>query len=150
LSCALVESTFLSTLQIAPLLGRDFAKEDDQPNAARVALMSYGLWRARFGGDPRVTGRTISLDGKPVSIVGVLPASFEMPNLGSPDLLLPQALDAAGLDRSNPRVLLRAFARLKPGVGIEQAKAALEPWFRDSLRFVPPQFRAEVSLRVRS
>jgi putative ABC transport system permease protein len=150
LNCALVESTFLSTLGIAPILGRDFVRDDDRATAPRVALLSYGLWRARFGGDPQVGGRTISLDGKPVSIVGVLPASFEMPNLGSADMLMPQALDDSALDRNNPRVLLRAFARLKPGVGIAQATAALQPWFQDSLRFVPPQFRAEVSLRVRS
>ena len=150
MTCALVESTFLSTLGIAPVLGRDFTRDDDRPKAPRVALLSYGLWQARFGGDPRVAGRTISLDGKPITIIGVLPSSFEMPTLTRADILLPQALDEAALDRNNPRVLLRAFARLKPGIGIAQAVAALQPWFQDSLRFVPPQFRAEVSLRVRS
>ncbi len=150
LSCALVESTFLSTLGIRPIAGRDFTSEDDRPNAPRVALLSYGLWQSRFGGDPGVAGRFISLDGKPVQIVGILPRTFEMPTLGAADLLLPESLDAAALDRNNPRVLLRAFARLKRGVSIEQARAALGPWFQDSLRFVPPQFRAEVFLRVRS
>ena len=115
MTCALVESTFLSTLGIAPVLGRDFTRDDDRPKAPRVALLSYGLWQARFGGDPRVAGRTISLDGKPITIIGVLPSSFEMPTLTRADILLPQALDEAALDRNNPRVLLRAFARLKPG-----------------------------------
>ena len=150
LSCALVESTFLSTLAIRPFVGRDFVREDDRPGAPRVALLSYGLWKSRFGSDPRVAGKTISLDGKPVQIIGVLPVEFEMPNLGSADMLLPQALDESSLDRENPRAVLRAFARLKPFVTIEHAKAGLEAWFQDSLRFVPPQFRAEVSLRVRS
>jgi putative ABC transport system permease protein len=150
LSCALVESNFLSTLGIRPAVGRDLVREDDLPQAPRVALLSYGLWQSRFGGDPRVAGKVLSLDGKPVSIVGVLPAGFEMPTLGAADLLLPQALDESALDRSNPRVLLRTFARLKPGVTIGQAAAALQPWFQDSLRFVPPQFRAEVFLKVRS
>jgi len=150
MTCALVESTFLSTLGVAPVLGRDFTGDDDRPKAPRVALLSYGLWQARFGGDPRVAGRTISLDGKPTVVIGVLPAAFEMPNLAATDILLPQALDEAALDRNNPRVLLRAFARLKPDTEIAQATAALQPWFQDSLRFVPPQFRAEVSLRVRS
>jgi len=148
--CALVESTFLSTLGIAPVLGRDFTRDDDRPKAPRVALLSYGLWQARFGCDPGVAGRTISLDGKPTVVVGVLPANFEMPNLAAADILLPQQLDEAALDRNNPRVLLRAFARLKPDIGLPQATAALQAWFQDSLRFVPPQFRAEVSLRVRS
>jgi putative ABC transport system permease protein len=150
LSCALVESTFLSTFGIRPVVGRDFVGEDDRPNAPRVVLLSYGLWKSRFAADPNVAGKTMSLDGKPVLIIGVLPAEFEMPNLGPADMLLPQALDEAALDRNNPRVVLRAFARLKPSVTIEQARAGLEPWFQDSLRFVPPQFRAEVSLRVRS
>jgi putative ABC transport system permease protein len=150
LSCALVESTFLSAFGIRPVVGRDFVREDDRPNAPRVVLLSYGLWKSRFAADPNVAGKTMLLDGKPVLIIGVLPAKFEMPNLGPADMLLPQALDEAALDRNNPRVVLRAFARLKPSVTIEQARAELEPWFQDSLRFVPPQFRAEVSLRVRS
>ena len=150
LTCALVESTFLSTFGIDPAVGRDFTHADELPNAPRVALLSYGLWHSRFAGDPGVTGKVVSLDGKPVEIIGVLPASFEMPNLAAADLLLPQVLDESALDRNHPRILLRAFARLKPSVTIEQAEAALQPWFQDSLRFVPPQFRAEVSLRVRS
>jgi len=150
LSCALVECTFLSTLGIHPIVGRDFIPEDDRPNVPRVALLSYGLWKSRFAGDPKAAGKSLSLDGKPVRIIGVLPAEFEMPNLGPADILLPQALDESALDRNNPRVVLRAFARLKPSVTIEQVKAGLKPWFQDSLRFVPPPFRAEVSLRVRS
>jgi putative ABC transport system permease protein len=150
LNCALVESNFLSTLGIHPIVGRDFTREDDLPKAPRVALLSYGLWQSRFAGDPKATGKFISLDGKPVEIIGVLPASFEMPTLAAADLLLPQALDVAALDRNHPRDVLRAFARLKPSVTIPQANAALQRWFQDSLRFVPPQFRAEVSLKVRS
>lgn len=149
-SCALVEANFLSTFGIRPVVGRDFAAEDDRPNAPRVALVSYALWQAHFGGDPKATGKIIWLSGKPVEIVGVLPSTFEMPNLAAADFLLPQALDESALDRNNPRVILRAFARLKRGVSIEQAAAGLQPWYQDSLRFVPPQFRAEVSLRVRS
>ena len=73
-----------------------------------------------------------------------------MPTLTPADILLPQSLDVSALDRNHPRDVLRAFARLKPSVTIDQATAALQPWFQDSLRFVPPQFRAEVSMRVRS
>ncbi|MGB2636480.1 MAG: ABC transporter permease, partial [Candidatus Acidiferrum sp.] len=150
LTCALVESNFLSTFEIHAIAGRDFTHEDDLPNAPRVALLSYGLWRSRFGADPKAVGKIISVDAKPVEIVGVLPASFEMPNLATPDMLLPQALDEAAQDRTHPQLILRTFARLKPEITIAQATAALQPWFQDSLRFVPPQFRAEVSLRVRS
>ena len=150
LNCAAVESTFLSTFGIHPIVGRDFVREDERPGAAPVGLLSYGLWRTRYGGDPNIVGRTVALAGKPTQIIGVLPADFEMPNLGPADMLLPQILDESALDRNHPQVLLRAFARLKPSVTIAQASAALQPWYQDSLRFVPPQFRAEVSLRVRS
>jgi putative ABC transport system permease protein len=150
LHCAVVESTFLSTFGIHPVLGRDFLREDNNPGSPQVALLSYGLWKSRFGGDPKIAGKILLVNAKPVQVVGVLPVSFEMPNLAPADLLLPQVWDQAALDRNNPRVILRAFARLKPSVTIAQATAALQPWFQDSLRFVPPQFRAEVSLRMRS
>ena len=150
LSCALVEGNFLSTLGIHPIVGRDFTREDDLPKAPRVALLSYSLWQARFAGDPKIAGKMMSLDGKPVEIIGALPASFEMPNLGPADILLPQAVDEAAQDRTHPQLVLRTFARLKPSVTIAQATAGLQPWFQDSLRFVPPQFRLEVSLCVRS
>jgi len=150
LRCAVVESTFLSTFRIHPVLGRDFVREDNNPGSPQVALLSYGLWKSRFAGDPNITGKVLSVNGKPVQIVGVLPGTFEMPNLAPVDMLLPQVWDQAALDRNNPRVVLRAFARLKPSVTINQATAGLQPWFQDSLRFVPPQFRAEVSLRIRS
>lgn len=150
LSCALVESTFLPTFEIQPILGRNFTKEEDRPHAARVALITFGLWRSRFGSDPGVVGKSVSVDGQPTTVIGVLPADFEMPTLGKVDMLLPQALDEAALQRSGPQAVLRAYARLKPGVTIARAHAALEPLFEKSLQYVPPQFRKEVRLSVRS
>src|SRR3984893_18701806 len=151
LKCALVESTFLPTFGIQPFLGRNFTSEEDRPNAARVALISYGLWRSRFASDQHLPGRTISLDGRPTVVVGVLPAQFEMPNLGHDDILLPAALDGS-TDRglTARQMILQTFARLKPGISIKQAAAAMEPLFQQSLNYVPPQFRHEVSFRVRS
>jgi putative ABC transport system permease protein len=151
LKCALVESTFLPTFEIQPFLGRNFTSDEDRPKASRVALISYGLWRSRFAGDRNLPGRAISLDGKPTVVVGVLPEHFEMPNLGHDDILVPAALDGSTDRGPNARqVILRAFARLKPGVGIQQAAAAMEPLFQQSLDYVPPQFRHEVTFRVRS
>jgi putative ABC transport system permease protein len=151
LKCALVESTFLPTFGIQPLLGRNFTSEEDRPNAARVALISYWLWRSRFASDRNLPGRTISLDGRPTLVVGVLPAQFEMPNLGHDDILVPAALDGSTDRGPHARQqILRAFARLKPGISIKQAAAAMEPLFQQSLNYVPPQFRREVSFRVRS
>jgi putative ABC transport system permease protein len=151
LKCALVESTFLPTFGIQPLLGRNFTSDEDCPNAARVALISYGLWRSRFASDRSLPGRAISLDGRPTLVVGVLPEQFEMPNLGHDDILVPAALDGSTDRGPNARqVILRVFARLKPGVSIKQAAGAMEPLFQQSLNYVPPQFRHEVSFRVRS
>ena len=151
LKCALVESTFLPTFGIQPFLGRNFSSDEDRPNAPRVALITYGLWRSRFASDRNLPGRAISLDGRPTTVVGVLPPQFEMPNLGHDDILVPAALDGSTDRGPNARqIILRAFARLKPGVTIQQAAAAMEPLFQQSLNYVPPQFRREVSFRVRS
>jgi predicted permease len=151
LKCAFVESTFLPTFEIQPFLGRNFTGEEDRPHAPRVALVSYGLWRSRFASDRNLPGRTISLDGRPTVVVGVLPREFEMPNLGHDDLLVPAALDGSTDRGPNARqIILRAFARLKPGITIQQAAAAMEPLYQQSLNYVPPQFRHEVSFRVRS
>jgi len=151
LKCALVESTFLPTFGMQPFLGRNFTSDEDRPNAARVALISYGLWRSRFASDRNLPGRAISLDGRPTVVVGVLPAEFEMPNLGHDDVLVPAALDGSTDRGPHARqVILRVFARLKPGITIKQAAAAMEPLFEQSLYYVPPQFRHEVSFRVRS
>jgi len=148
LRCARVESTFLSTFGVAPALGRNFTREEDRPNTSPVALLSYGLWQGRFGADRSVIGRAISLDGRPTTVIGVLPRDFELPNLARPDLLVPQALDEA--QQQGPGTVLRAFACLEPGVTVEQAKAALQPLFEGSLEHVPAAFREEVALSVRS
>ncbi|MGH9630913.1 MAG: ADOP family duplicated permease, partial [Bryobacteraceae bacterium] len=150
LSCAQVESTFLPTLGIQPAAGRNFTREDDAPNAPKTVLLSYGIWQSRFAGDHEAIGRTISLDGQPARIVGVLPPEFEFPTLARVDLLVPQALDEAAQRRPHTGRLLRTIARLKPGVSIERAAAELQPLFQESLKWVPPQFRKEVKLRVRS
>lgn len=150
LSCALVEATFLPTFGIQPILGRNFAADEDRPHAARVALITYGLWKSRFASDSAIVGKTVSIDGQPTAILGVLPASFEMPTLGKVDMLLPQALDEAAQQGNGPQPVLRAYARLKPGVTIAQSLAALQPLYEKSLQFVPPQFRKEVRLSVRS
>jgi len=151
LKCALVESTFLPTFGIQAFLGRNFSSDEDRPNAPRVALITYGLWRSHFASDRNLAGRFISLDGRPTLVVGVLPPQFEMPNLGHDDILVPAALDGSTDRGLNARQqILRAFARLKPGITIQQAAAAMQPLFQQSLQYVPPQFRNEVSFRVRS
>jgi putative ABC transport system permease protein len=148
LDCLDVEANLLRVLGVKVVAGRDFTSGDDAPGAPRVALIRHSLWLQRFGGDPDAIGRTLSVDGRPVSIAGVLPADFELPNMGNSEILLPMQL-APGSPQG-PTRLLRAFGRLKPGVTIPQAYAALQPLFQQMLKNVPPSFRSEVTLRVRS
>ena len=150
LGCAQVDAAFLPTLQVAPLLGRNFTADEDQPNASKAALISYALWRGHFGGDASIVGKTIVLDGQSAQVVGVLPESFEYPTLARPDILQPLALDLTRQVRPNTGRVLRSFARLKPEISAAQAAVALQPQFDESLKFVPPAFRKEVRLRVRS
>ncbi len=149
LACARVESTFLPTLGVAPILGRSFTREEDRPNASPVALLSYEMWQGRFGADRSVLGRAISLDGRRTTVIGILPRGFELPSLAHADLLVPQALDEA-LQPGATGAVVRAFARLKPEVTVDGARAALRPLFETSLQSVPAPFRSEVKLSVRS
>ena len=148
--CAAVEANFLPTLGVRPVLGRNFSPEEDRPKGPGAALISYGLWKSRFGGDPGAVGKTISLDNEATTVVGVLPAGFEFPTLAPVDILVPLQLDEAAQERPNTGVVLRAYARLKDGVTPAQAAAALGPLFQDSLQYVPAAFRKDVRLSVRS
>ena len=147
LGCASVERNFLPTLGLSPILGRNFTEQEDRPNGSKVALISYAVWQSRFGRDPNVAGKIISIDAQPVTIIGVLPQAFEIPTLAAADILVPQALNEANLQSTRA---LRLFAKLKPGVTIAQAQAAMEPLFQRTLESVPPAFRKEVHLRIRS
>jgi putative ABC transport system permease protein len=150
LSCASVESTFLPTLGISPVLGRNFTAAEDRPNAPRVALISYGLWKRRFGRSSGILDKTITIDGHETRVIGILPADFEMPTLEAADVVIPQALDETRERKVGSGSVLYSFARLKPGMSIEQAKSALQPLFNYSLSLAPAAFRNEVHLRVRS
>ena len=141
-----IEANFLDLLGIRPLAGRAFTRDEDRPGGPSVAMISYGLWRSRFAGDPRAVGRTLQLDGAPVEIVGVLPKDFIMPTLAQADVLLPLALNVA---TEHAGRAFRVFARLKAGITVRQAIAQLQPQFRRALQTVPPQFRKEISWRVR-
>ncbi len=146
LDCMRFERNFLNVLGMAPAAGRGFTAAEDAPNGPRAAMISYALWQSRFGGDPRVSGRTISLDGVPAVVAGVLPQGFLLPTLAHADVILPLALDES---RERAGRALRAFARLRPGITVAAASAGLAPWFARSMTTVPPQFRKEVSLRLR-
>jgi putative ABC transport system permease protein len=107
-------ANLFETLGVAPLLGRGFVEGDDVEGAARVAVLSEGLWRGRFAGDPGVIGQSVVLDGRPTTIVGVMPASFSIPPGAELWRPLPLSPTAGG------RYLV-PVGRLKPGVSAAQA-----------------------------
>jgi len=152
LHCADVAANFLSTLGVAPILGRNFLPEEDVPNAPETALISDALWRARFNRSPDVLNKEIEIDGKPTRIIGVLPADFEMPRLQAVDILLPAQVDIGAQHTLNSGIgqPMWAFARLKPGVSITEARAQMGPVFRHTQQWIPAQFRQQFHLQIRS
>jgi predicted permease len=150
-SCVQVEANFLATLRIVPAAGRDFHAEDDRPGAPQVALLSFAMWQSRFAGDPGAVGKTIRVDDAPVRVIGFLPRTFEMPELGEADVLLAEQLDEGVARAPRSTVFLRTFARLKDGATAEMARQQMLPLFADSVqRYVPPMLQREVGLVVRS
>ena len=149
LPCARVDATLLRTLGTSLVAGRDFTRAEEKPGAPKTAVISYGLWRSRFGKDPRAVGRTMRLDGQTVTVVGILPPDFELPTMERADVLLPNILDEPEQRSRRAAIVLFAVGRLKPGVGATQAGLALEPLFERSMEAVTPSFRKDVQLRVR-
>jgi predicted permease len=132
------------------VLGRNFTRDEDRPLAPKVALLSYGLWQSRFGGDRGVVGRSISLDGQPTRIAGVLPGNFEFPTLAHVSVLVPEALDESIVQRNQMGPVVRVFGRMRPGKSITQTKAELETLFQDFVQSAPPPFRKVLRLQVRT
>src|SRR6266446_4669266 len=112
-----VTDEVLPILGVTPLLGRSFTRADDEPGSSDTVMITYGYWRSKFGGDRSVIGKTIDLDGKPTTIIGVLPERFRFLDMTNVGMLLPL----------RPRLLrgynFFAVARLKPGVTLAEASA---------------------------
>src|SRR3989441_4388168 len=126
LAGALMSADGFAALRTEPEIGRVFREHEDKPGATPVAVISHALWQNRFGGDAGIVNRTISLNGKPYSILGVMPAGFEFPN--KVDLWLPVGpffAESSWQERGYHPGLL-GLARLKPGVTLEKARADLD------------------------
>ena len=110
---------YFHVLGVAPLVGRTFLPEEEKPGKNHVAVLSYSLWQSRFGRDRDLAGKSITLDGAPYTVVGIMPPGFEYPpstQLWTPLTPLPEAAN----DRAYR--YLRVMARLKPGVTLQQAQ----------------------------
>jgi putative ABC transport system permease protein len=122
LNRALVSWDLFELLRVPPALGRGFRADEDVPNQNAVIILSHELWQRRFGGDPAVVGRAVTLSGTPVTIVGVMPARFYFPNR-EVEFWRPIALNPAGAPRGAH--FTSVVARLKPGVTVQQAGAEM-------------------------
>ena len=134
-------------------MGRNFTPEEALPNGPPVVMISYGLWQDHYNRDPNILNRQIDVDGTMVRVVGVLPKDFQFPTLEPADVIFPMALDPSKQKTANGGFgnPMRTFARLKPGVSIEQARAEMEPLFehtRDT--FIPKDVRKGIHLSIRS
>ena len=119
----LVAANFFATAGVKPILGRPFLSGEDQPGRNHVVILSDVLWHRNFGSDSNVIGKTIRLDDEDYQVVGVMPSTFDFPTaalLWTPMALTPEQR----ISRTSNSLL--GFARLKPGVSIEQATAETE------------------------
>jgi len=122
-----VTADFFPLLGVQPALGRNFTREEDTPNGPKAAILGHGLWQSRFGGDADVLGRAITLNEQSYTVVGILPARFQYPEPFQ--LWTPLALGETGgtfVKYGEGMMLLKAIARLKPGVTLQQAQAELQ------------------------
>lgn len=108
---------------IAPLLGRTYGRADEEPGAERVVVIGFQLWQSRFAGDPGIVGREIRINGRPATIVGVMPEGFRFPF--NDQIWVPLERREAALARG-AGITVDVFGRLRPDVSLEQAGAALQ------------------------
>jgi putative ABC transport system permease protein len=119
-----VTPNFFDVLRISPSLGRSFLPSEGTPGHEQVVILGHGLWLRRFGGDTAVLGHTLTIDQKPYTIVGVLPADFSLYGTGRDyDIWMPFAWDRAQLRRDAHSVIV--MGRLAPGISILQAQAEM-------------------------
>jgi predicted permease len=120
LPVAMITPSLLPTLRVNPAMGRVFLPDEDQPDRSGVALLGDKLWRGHLGADPNILGKTITLDGIPRRVIGVMPAGFTFPY--DAELWLPVAVG----DDPHNSFFRPVVGRLKPGVSAQQAQAELE------------------------
>jgi len=127
---AQTNANFFSVFGIEPEYGRLFIPSDEQAGHAPIALLSHVLWQRRFGGDKEVVGKSITLDGKNYTVVGVVPPGFQYPDkteLWLPPLrLVPELNDRMDVTQVRGMGYLAAVALLKPGVSLPQAANEME------------------------
>jgi len=133
----------LSILEVTPLLGRSFTRADDEPGSPDTSMITYGYWRSKFSGDRSVIGKTIDIDGKPSTIIGVLPQRFRFLDMTDLGILLPLR------PRTQRGYNYFAVARLTPGATLAEANADVARMLRMQVERFPEaaQFFKETRIR---
>jgi len=137
------------TLGVAPIAGRPFTPEEDVPGKNHVVVLSYGFWQRQFGGEQSAVGKQIILNGEPYDVIGVMPASFgdfrnRPVDLWSPLALTPEQLS----DNNRTNEYLTLVARLKPGIGIDRARADMKTFANQLRTQFPEQYASDWTLKV--
>jgi putative ABC transport system permease protein len=124
-----VTPEILSLFAVNPIAGRTFHAEDGNPGAAPVVVLSENLWRGQFAADPNIVGSTVSLDKRPFTVIGIMPASFQPPLTGGIEQIwIPVSQDplfSTFMARSGGH-WLRVVGRVKPGISLAQAQAEMD------------------------
>jgi putative ABC transport system permease protein len=136
LPMALVSPPFLDVLGIRPMLGRTFQAGEEVFGQHRVVILGHGAWQQRFGSDPNIVGRAITLNGVSHQVVGVLPTNAVFPH-GEPQMLLPLVLQSPTEPANRTSHNYNVYARLKPGVSFEQARSEMDRIGKDLEKTYP-------------
>jgi predicted permease len=138
---------FFAIMGVPAELGRTFTADEDQAGRENVVIISHDLWMRRFGGDRGLIGKVLRVDGRPMEVIGVMPGSFDVPQLWSPiEIWKPFVFSAE--DRQNRRDnFLRVVGRLKPGVSVAQADKQMKA-MAGRLEKAYPESNARTNLRV--
>ena len=142
-----VSWNYFDMMGARPALGRTFSQDDDRPDHWRVLLLSDGLWRRRFGGDPSVVGRAIVMNDREFRVIGVMPPSFEPLDAArfynvAAEIWAPIGYDLQTRDACRSCQHLRAFGRLKTGVGVTEATAEMNAIREQMRRELPTEYQA--------
>ncbi|HTQ80359.1 MAG TPA: ABC transporter permease, partial [Thermoanaerobaculia bacterium] len=126
LSAATVSEDFFAVLSVQPRLGRIFTREEQEPGHDDVVILSHAFWQKRFGGDPRILGRVIRLDGRANTVIGVMGSDFRAPSWYPTIVEIWKPLATSAAERSVRNVRSRfVIARLRPGVSPAQAQVEI-------------------------
>jgi putative ABC transport system permease protein len=137
LAAGMVTADYFSVMRVKPLVGRDFLPEEDRPGANFVAVLSYGFWQSRFGGDESIVGQSITLDNRQFTVIGVMPPIFRQDD--SPPLWIligPWTVQQDWMKR-DMRTAGAVIARLKPGVTLAAARADMSAVKEELIRQYP-------------